>query len=588
MDPIEPEDEIVTATPSASSETPTTRKQKYTYDFMSTESSTASSSVSSTSESAPVVIITDSENESTEFPAPVTENQFDDTPMPTGQYFTVPKLLDSRKELNVMDGTTTPKNEEIASPTIYSTSAPIKLSHADNIASSSEASAEVVSSTNTMYAVTEETIEPEIAPVNHVPIDQSPFLPEGENNATLLDILHGGHDIEPQNETDETVNAKEDVVVIASTILSSSTTERAETTVLPVSQETIVTSDVGTQTESESSSQSQEKVDDSQADAGDGRPPIDDSRQSSTTSTEAEQSSSSSEATSTTSTTSTTTTESSRAPSSTESTGDQIDEQPAVILTSAEDDQTSNAASSTEESAENKSSDENSEKLNNDIYDPEERLTKNNNNDLFRDGFVKPSEESLKVIPLNKEDKQIQTEPAIATSSTESESNAQTTTIESVTGHFLVHETFPLAHSSSFETSNTSEQKTQIVVSKSQSSNDHESLARVVKSDGLDAIAVESGVATFSKCTAGQFECLNGTSIKDGSSCINLSERCDAVAHCSDNSDEVDCEKLGCPGHFQCRDGPCLARHLVCDKIMHCTDGSDEVDEICGTYNYSL
>ncbi|KAK0164312.1 hypothetical protein PV328_002956 [Microctonus aethiopoides] len=80
---------------------------------------------------------------------------------------------------------------------------------------------------------------------------------------------------------------------------------------------------------------------------------------------------------------------------------------------------------------------------------------------------------------------------------------------------------------------------------------------------------------TFSKCNAGQFQCVNGTS-RDGAYCVNLSSKCDSENDCSDGSDEINCEDTGCPGNFQCRSGQCLGRHLVCNGIGDCDDGSDE------------
>lgn len=626
----------MTATPIAPSEAPITHKQKYTYDFASGESSTTSTSESSQSD---VVIISDPEEETiTDFPAPVTEDLLDDTPMPTETYFKALKFADNeRANVNVMDGTTTtPIAEERVPATVYSTTAPIKVAHDElRIPSSSESSAELTSSTKAMYAVTEDNVEPEIVPAHHGPIDQSPFLPEGENNDTLLKILQGGHDVEPQNETDEIVNAKDDDVVIAPVVASSltTTTERVQTTVLPVSEEASTgviveasTEEAGDSTEMYKLLESRSHNHDMNSDAtitvsssdeeeikrdsnegsggGDGDPPTYDYKSLSsssettlTTSTElnamAGESISSSEATAT----STTTTEaipvtfnSVELTKSEESGSSKSDEEqfvteslptvqsseeyynsPVVIFSSAE-----NVQPSTEDSSETLANSDSS-KLNNDIYDPEDRFTKAN--EFYGDGYQKLSDINLRVIPLSKEVKQNETDLAISTSSTETESNAEQSSTENVTGHFLVKPTFHLAQSSSLETSNTSEQNPETLVVKSNS--DDESSVQVVKSEGLDAVAVEN-VAAFSRCTAGQFECLNATSIKDGSSCISLSERCDAVAHCSDNSDEVGCEQLGCPGHFRCNDGPCLARHLVCDKIAHCTDGSDELAEICG------
>ena len=81
--------------------------------------------------------------------------------------------------------------------------------------------------------------------------------------------------------------------------------------------------------------------------------------------------------------------------------------------------------------------------------------------------------------------------------------------------------------------------------------------------------------SVFSKCTAGQFQCANGTS-RDGAYCVKLSAKCDSENDCSDGSDELNCEEEGCPGNFQCSSGQCLKRDLVCNKIVDCDDGSDE------------
>lgn len=54
-----------------------------------------------------------------------------------------------------------------------------------------------------------------------------------------------------------------------------------------------------------------------------------------------------------------------------------------------------------------------------------------------------------------------------------------------------------------------------------------------------------------SKCLTGQFQCVNGTSVKDGSYCISGDDRCDSVSDCSDGSDEEGCQESSCFDNFQ-------------------------------------
>nr|CAD7447545.1 unnamed protein product [Timema bartmani] len=85
----------------------------------------------------------------------------------------------------------------------------------------------------------------------------------------------------------------------------------------------------------------------------------------------------------------------------------------------------------------------------------------------------------------------------------------------------------------------------------------------------------------FSKCAAGQFQCVNGTS-QEGAYCVGFSAKCDSINDCSDGSDEIGCIVDGCPGNFQCSSGQCLKRHLVCNGIVDCNDGTDESE--CETW----
>lgn len=198
----------------------------------------------------------------------------------------------------------------------------------------------------------------------------------------------------------------------------------------------------------------------------------------------------------------------------------------------------------------------------------------------------KLSEMELKVIPLQTTRKPDRPDDISAEAENQTEKVNSTEITESTTGHFLSQATFQPAIKQSVGTSLKSSDNE----GNDTTGNDNGMMNAFNENSTnvMDSSALSTPTPTlkfgYTRCTAGQFECLNGTSIIDGDACISLSQRCDSIQHCSDASDEADCEMLGCPDQFQCSDGTCLARSLVCDKILHCADGSDEADTLCGDW----
>lgn len=193
---------------------------------------------------------------------------------------------------------------------------------------------------------------------------------------------------------------------------------------------------------------------------------------------------------------------------------------------------------------------------------------------------------ALKVLPLDSGPKT--TEPP-KTSSTEASNTSENEINQKTTGHFLESTTFLSINSESKEKSLNQVEETENEINNKESRTllKDENSSKLFKDEFLDTLSKKSepknSTSTdfvYSKCTTGQFQCINGTSIKDSTFCISLSEVCDSINHCSDNSDEdlEQCKEKNCNGNFQCTDGTCLSRKSVCNGILECLNGSDEKD----------
>ena len=81
-------------------------------------------------------------------------------------------------------------------------------------------------------------------------------------------------------------------------------------------------------------------------------------------------------------------------------------------------------------------------------------------------------------------------------------------------------------------------------------------------------------------CGEGEWPC------KDGNGCLKGNLVCDGVAHCNDESDELEevCLNWNCTGGmWKCENNQrCISMHDICDSNTQCTDESDEQD--CGNY----
>ncbi|KAI4465879.1 transmembrane protease serine [Holotrichia oblita] len=105
----------------------------------------------------------------------------------------------------------------------------------------------------------------------------------------------------------------------------------------------------------------------------------------------------------------------------------------------------------------------------------------------------------------------------------------------------------------------------------------------------------------FSRCAIGQFQCVNGTSIRDDTwqcnfdefqcetkgRCIPLSWKCDGRTQCPQGNDEHNCHNSFCKNNeFQCvQQDTCVPLSWRCDGKSDCTNDEDE--KLCGKLTFA-
>ncbi|NP_001170929.2 low-density lipoprotein receptor-related protein 5 isoform 1 precursor [Danio rerio] len=87
--------------------------------------------------------------------------------------------------------------------------------------------------------------------------------------------------------------------------------------------------------------------------------------------------------------------------------------------------------------------------------------------------------------------------------------------------------------------------------------------------DGIAECADNSDEMNCPICSKLQFQC-------DKGQCVDIQVRCNGEPDCADGSDEQDCETICLSNQFRCGNSQCILKKQQCDSFPDCTDESDE------------